>query len=259
MRFIAIGDNCIDYYVKTKKGYAGGNSVNFAVYIKQLGGESAYIGAVGNDDNGKILIDALNKEQVDISHLHVLEGKTAVTEVEIVDSDRKLSNFNSGVTENFTLTNQDIEYIKSYDYLHTAVWGKMEDYLRKLKNSIIICYDFSNKLTLPNINDILKSIDYAFFSYDEDNEYIRDYLIQAQKQGLVCSIATLGENGSLAYDGQDFYNQGINKVKVVDTIGAGDSFIAGFMFAVSKGMGIQECLKKGSERAQKTIGYYGSF
>ena len=56
IRVAAIGDNCIDYYDSLNESYPGGNPVNVAVYIKRLGGESSYTGAVGTDSFGKIKI-----------------------------------------------------------------------------------------------------------------------------------------------------------------------------------------------------------
>ncbi len=49
MKLVAIGDNCVDYYPATDKSFPGGNAVNVAVYYRRMGGEAAYIGAVGND------------------------------------------------------------------------------------------------------------------------------------------------------------------------------------------------------------------
>ena len=56
MKFCCVGDNCIDYYVNEDIAKPGGNPVNVAVYIKQMGGDSSYVGAVGNDEFGKILV-----------------------------------------------------------------------------------------------------------------------------------------------------------------------------------------------------------
>ena len=47
-----------------------------------------------------------------------------------------------------------------------------------------------------------------------------------------------GEKGSLAYDGNEFYKYGIVPCDVVDTMGAGDSYIAGFLYAVCQGKSI---------------------
>ena len=77
IRVAAIGDNCIDYYDSLNESYPGGNPVNVAVYIKRLGGESSYTGAVGTDSFGKIMISAIQNKGVDTSHIQVLDGKTA--------------------------------------------------------------------------------------------------------------------------------------------------------------------------------------
>ena len=68
IRVAAIGDNCIDYYDSLNESYPGGNPVNVAVYIKRLGGESSYTGAVGTDSFGKIMISAI---PVSYTHLDV--------------------------------------------------------------------------------------------------------------------------------------------------------------------------------------------
>lgn len=56
----------------------------------------------------------------------------------------------------------------------------------------------------------------------------------------------------------NFTNKMLNKVEVVDTIGAGDSFIAGFMVAVQKYDDISMCLRKGAEKAEETIQHFGA-
>jgi Sugar kinases, ribokinase family len=258
MRFIAVGDNCVDLYVKQGFAYAGGCSVNFAVYMKQLNVHSAYLGAVGNDEFGQVIIDAVNKHGVDGSHIHIIPGKTAMTKVELVGNDRKFLGYDENVLGEFRLDSKDVEFICSHDFLHTSVFGKIESYLPELKSKIKICYDFADKLTL-NLDNILDSVDYGFFSYKKDDPYIRDFLKQACSHGLICAVATLGKYGSVAYDGSNFEFMGVNDIEVVDTIGAGDSFIAGFMYGISLGKSIKECLRYGTQKAEETIGHFGAF
>lgn len=248
----------MDVY-NTGEAYAGGNSVNFAVYVKQMGEEAAYLGIVGNDKYGQIMIDAIKAKEVDVSHVHVLKGATAITEVELKGGDRNLGDYYEGVFENFKLSSEDLEFIKQYDFLHTSFWGKCGPYLKELKKSVTICFDFADKLDFPEVKEISPDVHYAFFSYKEDDEYIRNYLREIKDMGPKCVVATLGENGSIAYDGKSFYKYGINKVKVVDTLGAGDSFIAGFMVGVSRKLDIYECLKLGADKAAETIKYFGAW
>lgn len=58
---------------------------------------------------------------------------------------------------------------------------------------------------------------------------------RTKANGAGCVIAMLGEHGSLAYDGQSFYHQAAENVPVVNTVGAGDSYIAAFTYGVSLG------------------------
>ena len=52
--------------------FSGGGPVNMAVYTLRLGGESEYIGPVGDDVYGQIMIETIIAIGVDISHLRVV-------------------------------------------------------------------------------------------------------------------------------------------------------------------------------------------
>lgn len=259
MEFTAIGDNCIDYYVQSNMKYAGGNAVNVAVYMKELSGQAAYFGVVGNDENGSIIIDALQAKGVETSSIRMAEGKTAVTEVRLVNGDRVLGNYDEGVLADFSITPEELEAIKRYRFIHTAVWGKCEKYLEELHRNSIISYDFADKHEIDFLTGICKHIDYGFISYTKDDDFIRTILKKMCDQQVKVAVATLGENGSIAYDGTAFYSCGINQVEVIDTLGAGDSFIAGFMYGISQNLSIAEALQAGTDRASKTIQYFGAW
>ena len=93
-RIACIGDNCVDFYDETGERYPGGNPVNVSVYFRRLGTPSSYIGAVGNDENGKMIIDSLAGKSVDVSHVKVLEGITAVTHVQRINGERMFGDSN---------------------------------------------------------------------------------------------------------------------------------------------------------------------
>ncbi|HLU21299.1 MAG TPA: fructoselysine 6-kinase [Bacillaceae bacterium] len=259
MHFIAIGDNCIDYYIETKQKYVGGNALNFAVYAKQLEVESAYLGVIGNDENGKILIDALKKEKLDTSLIKEEQGETSITEIILDNGERKFVGFVEGVFATFSLSEQEISNIKKFPYVHSAVGGKCESYFQEIKKSSIISYDFSTEKNVNRILEIAQNIDYGFISYSQEDDEIRNILQKMCAHGVKAAVATLGENGSIAFDGRKFYKCGICEAEVVDTLGAGDSFIAGFMVAISRGDYIDEALKAGAKNASKTIQYFGAW
>ena len=64
---------------------------------------------------------------------------------------------------------------------------------------------------------------------------------------------------SLAYEDGQFYSQAAIDCEVVDTLGAGDSFIAGFLHGLLSGLPMQERMRLGAENASITIGYLGAW
>ena len=260
IRVAAIGDNCIDYYDSLNESYPGGNPVNVAVYIKRLGGESSYTGAVGTDSFGKIMISAIQNKGVDTSHIQVLDGKTAVTHVDIVDGDRVFGKYEEGVLADFKLREQDISFIKKHDLAVTGIWGMIEDELPLISKEIPVAFDFANKFANPIVEKAIPYVTYAFFSFDEESrnefrqkyhsmglkekenctEQLKEFMKAMQQKGPKVIIATLGKNGSIGYDGNSWYRFGIIECKVVDTMGAGDSFIAGFLYGILKILSVNQ-------------------
>lgn len=260
MNVVTIGDNCIDAYINLGEFHPGGNPVNVSVYMKRIGIDSAYIGVLGNDENGKIIRNSLIDKGVNIEHLKVREGKTAVSIVNLVNGDRVFGDYDEGVLKDFKLTDEDIEFALSSNLIHTGLWGKIENDLHKLYNKgPLISFDFADKLNNEMVYKALPFVDYCFFSYDKEDDYIKEYLIKAQKRGPKAAIATLGENGSIAWDGYRFTHAGIVEVEAVDTMGAGDSYIAGFMKGVLEGKSVLASMQLGAKTAAETLKYYGAW
>ena len=90
----------------------------------------------------------------------------------------------------------------------------------------------------PGIDELLENIDYLIVSRDfpcrlmsEPN--VETALRQMQrKYGCRLAAATLGEDGVLAWDGKEIHYAPAFNVPVVDTTGAGDTFHAGFIYAM---------------------------
>ena len=255
-----IGDNCMDVYSKLNQSYPGGNAVNVAVYLRRSGVDVSYIGYVGNDEYGEQMKNALIGKGIDISHVHTIDGQTAITMVELIDGNRVFGDYNEGVMAGFKLSEADLRYISDIPIIHTAIWGNIETQLPQLKQlGKTISFDFSDQLDHEIVAKALPYVDYAFFSYERDDEYIHDYILSAWHASIKYIVVTLGEHGSIAYDGKKFIKQDIIPVEVVDTMGAGDSFIAGFLVAIVNQQSLEECLKRGAESSAITIQYMGAW
>ncbi|WP_425447311.1 fructoselysine 6-kinase [Dethiothermospora halolimnae] len=260
MKIAAVGDNCIDLYENLNQGFPGGNPVNVAVYFSRLGGQASYIGAVGDDKYGELMINSLKQKNVDTSSIKILSGQTAITHVELINGDRVFGEYEEGVMGDFKLNDKDIEFLAQHDMMVSGIWGKIENDLEKIKKrKVPIAFDFATKLDSPVVEKAIHNVDYAFFAYDNDDDFIRDYMKKTYTKGPKLVTVTLGDKGSICYDGNEFIKYEIIPCEVVDTMGAGDSYIAGFLMGILKGKKIKECMHIGAENASITLQYYGAW
>lgn len=261
IRIACVGDNCIDYYDNTNEAFPGGNPVNVAVYARRLGADASYLGAVGTDKYGELMICALQEKGVDTSHVQVLSGNTALTHVCRVDGERIFGDYEEGVMAEFSLNKEDIDFMCTHDLVVSALWGRVEGYLQQIhQRSIPIAFDCADRPFDKVSLEALPHTDIAFFADDvSDEESLRQKILQVASFGPKLVVATRGIKGSLAYDGQAFYNYGIVKCDVGDTMGAGDSFIAGFLTSWLQKKSIRECMAAGAASAAVTISYCGAW
>ena len=180
-RIGCVGDNCVDHYRQTGEDHFGGNPVNVAVYTRRLGGGISYVGAVGTDGRGAALLDALRGRGVDVSHVHVDEGSTAVTYVEHINGDRVFGDYDEGVMAQFALTEEDIAFLGSHALVVSGLWGHAEGYLARIRQAgAVTAFDCSDRPEDPAAQTALPCTDIAFFSDDgSDDEALRQRLRDA--------------------------------------------------------------------------------
>lgn len=260
MRAAMIGDNCIDYYERLGRWYPTGNVVDTGVNMKKLGMDVSLISTTGTDEHGKLVVRTLNELGLDLSHLTIKEGMTAVTYMDLVDGERIHGEYAEGVLENIEFSEEDIRFAAEHDLIHSALWGKAENVLGEIrkKGQGIFSFDYADRLEDPIVRSTETYIDYGFFSYHSGRDsFIEDFLRERVSHGMKQAIATLGEKGSLVYDGKEFYEYGVFPCEVVNTIGAGDSFIAGYLYGVLNGLSIEKCQETGARLASEVIGVFG--
>ncbi len=258
MRVAGIGDNCIDVYERIGKRYPTGNVVDTGVNIQKLGIPVSIISTTGSDENGAWMIQSLEAVGLDISHLKIGDGPTAITYMDMDGNDRVHGDYVEGVLEDIVFDQQDIEFAASHDLVHTALWGKAESVLPAIAaKGTPISFDYADRLDHPLVEETLPYVTYGFYSYHKGRDgAIEEFLKDKVARGMKVAVATFGEAGSLAWDGKMFYSCGIVKATVVNTVGAGDSFIAGFLYGILNGWPIKECLAKGAAVAALVVGVF---
>lgn len=258
MRVAVIGDNCIDFYEKLGKQYPTGNVVDTGVNLQKLGIATSIISTTGNDANGVWMMDTLKKQGLDISHLKIGDGPTAITYMDMNGLERVHGDYVEGVMENIVFDEADIAFASTHDLVHTALWGKAENVLPAIKaKGIPISFDYADRLTHELVERTLPYVDYGFYSYHKGRDpFIENFIKDKVARGMRIAIATFGDKGSLAWDGEKFYEFGIFPAKIVNTVGAGDSFIAGFLCGILNKMPIEKALEVGARVAAEVVAVF---
>ncbi|HCJ7380973.1 TPA: aminoimidazole riboside kinase, partial [Klebsiella oxytoca] len=99
----------------------GGAPANVAVGVARLGGNSGFIGRVGNDPFGRFMRHTLQQEQVDVSHMH-LDGqhRTSTVVVDLDDQGERTFTFMVRPSADLFLTEEDLPPFAAGQWLHVC-------------------------------------------------------------------------------------------------------------------------------------------
>lgn len=261
-RLIGVGDNTVDTYLHMGLRFPGGNAVNVPVLAHRYGHPTAYLGWLGKDERGALILNALAQEGVDTSHCRVVENApTAYSTVTLVEGDRVFGSGDSGACKLIQLDDDDFAYIRSFDLVHTSVYSHLEKQIADLKNaSQRLSFDFSQRLDTPYLEHILPHVDIALFSLADVSLSEMDNLMRyASSFGPSLIVMTRGKDGAWVFDGQSLYHQGVIPVEAVDTLGAGDAFAARFLVETLDGATIPVAMERAAHSAAECCLYYGAF
>jgi ribokinase len=237
----------------------GGVAAGFSVGLARLGVKSAFIGKIGDDDFGKTIKAEFEKEGIDISGLLIQKKSGSPLSFVMVDKhgERAISHFpgpapflNPKEVESFSdlITSSKVIAVDGVSLYGGA---KAAEIARQKK--IPVLFDLGSDpqalvsaglrmediLRLISLTDVFLPCKVAARSLSKGE---KDFVAQAKKileLGPGTVILTLGSKGCLvATKKGEMMRVPTYKVKVVDTTGAGDAFLAGIGYGIVKGWDI---------------------
>lgn len=219
----------------------GGPVATALVTLGRLGvSDLRFIGKVGEDKEGELIRKALELDGVNTSYLKAVSGtSTAQASVWIEKSSGKRSVvLHRDKKLDFEIADINTAPFKDTEYL--LIDGRdTEASLFAIKNAneagVKIIMDAGSMR--QRIKDFFPLVDYFVCSQDFIKSFAgkkskEQAMVEIQKYGCKWVVVTLGEQGSIGFDGKEFYQQPAFSVKVVDTTGAGDVFHGAFIFGL---------------------------
>ena len=240
--------------------------------------------AVGNDLAGRFVINEASRRGLDISGVTTAAGiATPVANMFV-----KMDGSRSSVTSAASLLPG---YVPSADFIRDRVreGSRIVSFASLFRapldqapvvcgliraaheSGAVVCADTKiptfRKMSLEELEPVLPMVDYIFPNETEAafltgmSEEEADYEGMAERllaKGIGHVVIKAGEKGCYAASPEDHFSIPALEVPVVDTTGAGDNLVAGFMDALLRGQSFRECCEAGIRTAADSVQHLGA-
>lgn len=247
-KIVCFGEVLWDKLPTGKK--VGGAPLNVAIRLKSLGNDAYVISSIGDDNQGTELIKEIKPYNINIDYIQV-NNKFATSEV-LVD----LNNSSSAeydilyprAWDGIEFDPKTKELVKNADaFIFGSLVARNEDsrntLLKYLEHASYKVFDVNLRpphYTHKLIQELMHKVDFIKFNDQElfevcealghDSKDLEDNISFISAETNTKSICvTLGDKGAVLFVENTFYYNCGYKIKVADTVGSGDSFLASLL------------------------------
>lgn len=261
----------------------GGAELNVAIGCARLGLKSGWISRLGQDDFGKHILKTVRGEGIDTSQIELVEGyQTSVYFREVMANGDSRSFYyrEKSPTSTMRAESLDENYFRNSKVLHiTGVFPSINDNNKEIllkavelakKNNLLISFDPNIRLKMWTksqarefINKFLSEVDILLVGDEEisiliDEEDTNEAIKKFHDMGIDKVVVKRGAKGAIGSDGSNIYDVAAIKPKaLIDTVGAGDGFAAGFLSAYLKGDSFEESIEFANAVGSLVVGIEG--
>ncbi|NNM00121.1 MAG: adenosine kinase [Gammaproteobacteria bacterium] len=256
---------------------SGGSAANTAAGIASLGGSSAYIGKVKDDQLGHFFRHDLTAQGVSFETAPQTAGEATASCLILITPDaQRTMNTYLGACGALTpadvseaeIAAADICYVEGYlwdrDDAKAAVLKAMQ---LAAKNDTRVALTLSDSFCVDRFREefldlVENHVDILFANEDELKSLYEvddfDSGLQALRPHVKIAALTRSEKGSVILSGDEVHVIDAKPVEVVDTTGAGDLYAAGFLYGITNGYGLADAGHIGSACAAEIISHVGA-
>lgn len=256
----------------------GGDALNEAITLANLNHQAGVMTLVGDDLQGQVVKQYCEGQHVDTKGLTITENYPTSTSVVMVagNGERSFLSQRGTASDNYAIEDMDLDLITDgvkvvsiaslfcSERLNNA---ELCEILKKAKSvgAITIADLVLNRAdcSLDEIKDALSYLDYIVPSKDEAEHFtaqkeLSDIANVFRSYGTPNVVIKLGADGVYGDTSTAKLMVPTFAAKVVDTTGAGDNFMAGFISGLLRDLPLRECLKFGSAVSAISISRIGA-
>ena len=179
-----------------------------------------------------------------------------------VDGVQRLFDEDPGVGAGLRLNGAHMPFLLERTWVHCARLhdGDAPALALLAREGVSMSYDFRRDWTDDEVVAFAPHLEAAFFSgRDLTEEDARRHVQRVVACGARCAIVTRGRDGAIAWAEGRLVHRGARMGAVVDTLGAGDAFAAGFIVATLAGAGADEAIDRGIHEAGEACSHRGAW
>ncbi|WP_299119998.1 carbohydrate kinase [uncultured Winogradskyella sp.] len=244
-KIVCFGEILWDVFPTHKK--IGGAPLNVALRLKSFGNIVTIISSVGNDSDGKELLDFISDHGVDCNEIQISnEYKTSHVNVVLDNKGSASYTIEKPCAWDFIQpTENSKRVVKDSDVF---IFGSLVTRMKTSRETLLDLLEYSKFRVLDvnlrppyyemdflkqlmlkahfvkfNDEELLEFCEYFKFESNSIERQIK-FVSETTETNQIC--VTLGSEGAILYTDNAFYRSNGYKVSVKDTVGAGDSFLA---------------------------------
>ena len=244
----------------------GGKGANQAVAVAKLYGKADMIGAVGNDEFGKLLKSNLEANAVNTEGVKISETNSGVAVITVCGGDNHII-LDGGANDTVSPAwiDANTELIKNADIVIFQLEIPMETIIYAAKKAKEYgCKVLLNPAPAAKLPEELLSYTDIIIPNEHEAAIITGYeneedaLKALYDDGKRNIIITLGSKGCIYNDGKEIKSQTSFKVKAIDSTAAGDSFIGGYCSVLCEGKTMEEAIRFATAVSAITVSRAGA-
>ncbi|HEY1923817.1 MAG TPA: carbohydrate kinase family protein [Candidatus Acidoferrum sp.] len=242
----------------------GSSSAIFAHNLARLGSTVGFSSSIGSDSLGPICIERLAEAKIDLTRVRRFDGKiTGLTVILPQEKERYILTY-PGTMADFSIADLELSYVLDAKHLHVASYFLQ----RAIQPSLAQIFRDAQAAGLttsldtnddpedrwpPDIQNLFPHLDLLMPNENEACRMAGVSDVETAIDILSTKVKTLvlkrGSKGAMVVSGTQRFAALPLSVDVVDPIGAGDSFNAGFLHQFVRGASLEDCLAFGNASA----------
>lgn len=245
--------------IEEQKRLPGGSAANTIYGLAKLGLKTGFLGAVGDDEDGRTIIEDLRKVGVDTSQIKVKSRVRTGTVLSLINrSGARALYVAPGANSLLGWEDLNTDYAGQARLVHLSPFA--DELQLELQKALVAQLPVTVKVSfapgalyaergLEALRPIIRRVHVIFINREEirllTGRGIEEGAKELRKLGCRIVAVTLGEEGSYVASEEGALRVEPVKAKVIDTTGAGDAFAVGFLYGFLKGKDLRECAHLG--------------